>query len=418
MSIEGLAAELPEWCWPPPSWPSVPAAPPAPAAERPPVAETPFLWRQEPSSAPPGPLAGMRLAVKDAIALAGRPLRAGSALRAEAPPEPANAPIVDRLVEQGARLVGATRLHELAFGVTGINRFEGTAPNPLNRDRIPGGSSSGSAAAVGMGLADVALATDTGGSARAPAALCGVVGYKASRRLPAEGVLPLAPSLDHLGWCTASAADARRVAVALGLAGRNPPPDDGGRVTKVGVLSDAAEPALHAPFRAALDRLLIAGWRVLEIDWPHADLVFAVSTTIMFAEAARVHPVADQKMIGPDVRLRLERGLTISESAYGAADTLRDDLARSFSQLLDRVDVVASPTVPVAPPSLAEAEGQGLPLGAALVRHTRLDNLTGRPAITLPLDGGRGGGLHLTARTDAAVLDTAVAIEGILSQPR
>jgi Asp-tRNA(Asn)/Glu-tRNA(Gln) amidotransferase A subunit family amidase len=312
----------------------VPAAQATPA-ERPPVADTPFVWEQEPSHAPHGPLTGMRLAVKDAIALGGRPLRAGSALRAEVPPEPANAPIVDRLVDQGAQLVGATRLHELAFGVTGINRFEGTAPNPLDRDRIPGGSSSGSAAAVGMGLADIALATDTGGSARVPAALCGVVGYKASRRLPAEGVLPLAPSLDHLGWCAASAADARRVAVALGLAGRDPTPDDRGRKKKVGVISDVAEPVLQASFRAALERLIIAGWRVLGIDWPHAELVFAVSTTIMFAEAARVHPVADQKMIGPDVRLRLERGLTISESAYGAADTLREDLARSFSQLLD-----------------------------------------------------------------------------------
>jgi Asp-tRNA(Asn)/Glu-tRNA(Gln) amidotransferase A subunit family amidase len=418
VSIEGLAAELPEWSWPPPSWPLVPPVRAAPAGEWPPVAETPFVWEQAPPNAPPGPLAGMRLAVKDAIALAGRPLRAGSALRAEAPPEPANAPIVDRLVGQGARLVGATRLHELAFGVTGINRFEGTAANPLDRDRIPGGSSSGSAAAVGMGLADVALATDTGGSARVPAALCGVVGYKASRQLPAEGVLPLAPSLDHLGWCTASAADARSVAVALGIAARDHVPDGGGRVRKVGVISEVAEPALQTSFRAALERLMIAGWRVMEIDWPHAELVFAVSTTIMLAEAARVHPVADQKMIGPDVRLRLERGLTVSESAYGAADTLREDLARSFFQLLDRVDVVASPTVPIAPPLLAEAEGQGVPLGAALVRHTRLDNLTGRPAITLPLDGGRGGGLQLTARTDTAVLDTAVAIEGILSQPR
>jgi Asp-tRNA(Asn)/Glu-tRNA(Gln) amidotransferase A subunit family amidase len=360
----------------------------------------------------------MRLAVKDAIALAGRPLRAGSALRAEVPPEPANAPVVGRLLGQGARLVGATRLHELAFGVTGINRFEGTAPNPLDRDRIPGGSSSGSAAAIGMGLADVALATDTGGSARVPAALCGVVGYKASRRLPAEGVLPLAPSLDHLGWCTASAADARRVAVALGLAGLDPVLDDRDRMMNVGVISDAAEPALQAPFRAALERLLVAGWRVRELDWPHADLVFAVTTTIMFAEAARVYPVADQTMIGPDVRLRLERGLTVSESAYGAAEALRGDLARSFSQLLDRVDVVASPTVPIPPSLLAEAEGQGLALGAALVRHTRLDNLTGRPAITLPLDGGRGGGLHLSARTDAGLLAAAVAIEGILSQPR
>jgi aspartyl-tRNA(Asn)/glutamyl-tRNA(Gln) amidotransferase subunit A len=271
-----------------------------------------------------------------------------------------------------------------------------------------------------MGLADVALGTDTGGSARVPAALCGVVGYKASRRLATDGVLPLAPSLDHLGWCTASAADARRVAAALGLAPPEPGPGSrgGGTFSTLGVISEAAEPELETQFRAALEGLAGAGWRVLELEWPHAELVFAVSTTIMFGEAARVHPVADQEMIGPDVRLRLERGLTVSEAAYGAATALREDLTRSFSQLLDHVDVVASPTTPIPPPLLSAAEGQGPLLGAALVRHTRLDNLTGRPAITLPLEGGRAGGLHLAARTDARVLDAAVAIEAILSQSR
>jgi Asp-tRNA(Asn)/Glu-tRNA(Gln) amidotransferase A subunit family amidase len=409
VEVERLAAELPDWCWPParPAW----TARPAGARDAPPVAASPFVWQQEPADGHPGPLTGMRLAVKDAVAVAGRPLRAGSASRADVPPEPRHAPIVARLIERGARLVGTTRLHELAFGVTGINRFEGTAPNPLDRTRIPGGSSSGSAAAVGMGLADVALATDTGGSARIPAALCGVVGYKASRRLPAEGVLPLAPSLDHLGWCTRTSLDARRVARALGLAGADP----GLPASKIGVLSDEGDPAIRTAFRAALKDLADAGLTVLEIEWPNADLVYAVSTTIMFAEAARVHPLDSHPMIGPDVRARLERGRTIPEPAYVAATTLKEHLARSFAQLLDRVDVVACPTTPMTAPRLGEAEAGGPPLAATLVRHTRLDNLTGRPAMTLPLNTG---GLHLAARHDAQLLDAAVAIEAILSRAR
>ena len=153
------------------------------------------------------------------------------------------------------------------------------------------------------------------------------------------------------------------------------------------------------------------------MDWPHAELVFAVSTTLMFAEAARVHPVGD-RAIGPDVRARLERGLTISEASYRAAAALRDDLARSFSRLLDRVDVVACPTTPIGAPLLTEAETAGVPLAAALVRHTRLDNLTGRPAISLPLRPGSAGALHLAAPTDAGLLDAAVEIEAILSRSR
>jgi Asp-tRNA(Asn)/Glu-tRNA(Gln) amidotransferase A subunit family amidase len=412
VEVERLAAELPDWCWPPaPAGPPAWTAPPARAVDAPPVADSPFVWQQEPPDGDPGPLAGMRLAVKDAVAVAGRPLRAGSAARADVPPEPRHAPIVARLIEHGARLVGTTRLHELAFGVTGINRFEGTAPNALDRTRIPGGSSSGSAAAVGMGLADVALATDTGGSARIPAALCGVVGYKASRRLPTEGVLPLAPSLDHLGWCTRTSLDARRVASALGLAG----PDAGSPASKIGVLSGEGDPAIRTALEDALNDLADAGLVVLEIEWPHADLVYAVSTTIMFAEAGRVHPAGHDEMIGPDVRARLERGRTIPESAYLAATLLKERLARSFAQVLDRVDVVAGPTTPITAPRLGDADAGGPTLAAALVRHTRLDNLTGRPAITLPL---RTGGLHLAGRDDAQLLDSAVAIEAIISRSR
>jgi Asp-tRNA(Asn)/Glu-tRNA(Gln) amidotransferase A subunit family amidase len=413
VDIERLAAELPDWAWPP-----APAT--APVTPAPDLADSPFVWQPELAEAGrPGPLEGLRLAVKDLIAVAGQPLRAGSATRADRPPEAAHAPVVARLLGQGAHLVGTTRLHELAFGVTGINRFEGTVANPAVAGGAPGGSSSGSAAAVALDLADIALATDTGGSARIPAALCGVVGFKASRRLSTAGVLPLAPSLDHLGWCTPSVDLARRAAAALGLLDEPP----GQPLRRVGVLGpslDATAPDVRHAVEGALAQFTPAGLTVVQLDWPHGDLVYAVSTTIMFAEAARTHLAglsARPDAFGADVRARLERGRSIRASAYLAATTLRDHLKEAAGRLFASADVVAGPTTAMVAPPLAQSDGASV--AAALVRHTRLDNLTGLPAISLPLPtGGAPVGLHLTAPSDGRLLEYAAVVEKIVSPPR
>jgi Asp-tRNA(Asn)/Glu-tRNA(Gln) amidotransferase A subunit family amidase len=358
----------------------------------------------------------LRLAVKDVVAVAGRPRRAGSATRQGASPEPSHAPIVARLLASGARLVGTTRLHELAFGVTGVNRFEGTVANPVDPGRIPGGSSSGSAAAVALGLADVAIATDTGGSARIPAALCGVVGFKASRRLPTDGVLPLAPTLDHLGWCAASVATVARTADAAGLLSHPSGPLSRRVGVPVQALDDSA-PEVEAAVAGSLDALRAAGFTVCEVDWPHAPLIHAVSTTIMFAEAARsclfALDAADE--LGDDVRTRLERGRAVSASAYLAALDLRRRLAADAGRLLGDRDAVVTPTTAVVAPGLADA-GR-VQVAAALVRHTRLDNLTGLPSISIPVPREVGAlpvGLQLTALTERRLLDCAAAVESAL----
>jgi len=408
VSLGRLAAELPEWAWPS-------TAPAGPDVAPPPIADSPFVW-QAPSTggARPGPLAGVRLAVKDLIAVAGRPLRAGSGAFTAAAPEAGSAPIVTRLIEQGAVLVGTTRLHELAVGVTGINAFEGTVANPLDPARIAGGSSSGSAAAVALGLADVALATDTGGSARIPAALCGVVGYKASGRLPTTGCLPLSPTLDHLGWCTPTVELASRTAGALGLLGARG--DVAPPCRRIGVMAAALElsdPAVAAAVSCALERLATTGIELVELSWPHLDLTYAASTTIMFAEAAATHLgtlEAASEVLGADVRSRLERGRGISASAYLAGLAIRDELTAAFGRVLDEVDVVASPATAIVAPLLVQATGPAV--AASLVRFTRLDDLTGLPAVSLPLPvDGCAVGLQLTARTDAELLAHAAVVE-------
>jgi Asp-tRNA(Asn)/Glu-tRNA(Gln) amidotransferase A subunit family amidase len=421
--VDRLIAELPEWAWTSLSRPiGQQAVIPDPDGSPPQLADSPFVWHTASVAPPSGPLAGLRLAVKDLIAVAGHPLRAGSSSRQSVPPEPAHAPIVARLLDHGAVLVGATRLHELAFGVTGVNRFEGTVPNPAAPDRVPGGSSSGSAAAVALRLADVALATDTGGSARIPAALCGVVGYKASRRLPTAGVLPLSPSLDHLGWCARSVDVVRRTAHAAGLVSE-PTFSNIAHRPRIGFVPasiEACVPEVRGPLEASLAALRWAGFPLVELDWPHAELVVAVSTTVMFSEAASRHlpPVTgDTDRYGSDVRARFERGRSISATAYLAALALQDRISTDFSVLLTQADVIAGPTTSIPAPLLTEADEPWV--SAALVRNTRLDDLTGHPAISLPLQtGGLPVGLHLSGSTDDVLLDVAAAVEQALGATR
>jgi Asp-tRNA(Asn)/Glu-tRNA(Gln) amidotransferase A subunit family amidase len=339
----------------------------------------------------------VRLAVKENIALAGRPLRAGAPSRTQLAPESSSAPIVDALVAAGASVAGTVRMHELAFGVTGRNDSDGTVAHPDDPSRLPGGSSSGSAAAVARGQADVALATDTGGSARIPAALCGVVGMKAGRALGTAGVLPLAPSLDHLGWITRDVATSEWVASALGLDSADVPRP---RVALVREAMDAAEPAVAE----AISRSL-AGQDVSEVSWPHLDLVLAVTTTIMFAEAARLYEAA---AFGADVRARLERGATVTAAQYDRAVRLGAQITEEWSGLAEGFDVVAAPTCGVTAPRADEALDV-----SHLTRVTRLDDLTGWPAMSLPIaTTGLPIGLHLSGRSEGIVLAAAAALAG------
>ncbi len=406
----GLIARLPDWAWPAPArFTAAAPGPPVPAGHP----EDALAHRYDPPpAAAPGPLGGLRLAVKENYAVAGLPLVAGLVSRRTETPQATDAPAVARLRAAGMTLIGTARMHELAFGVTGVNPREGTPGHPVDPTRMPGGSSSGSAVAVAIGAADVALATDTGGSARIPAALTGVVGYKCSPALAVAGVRPLSPTLDHLGWCTRDVVTTRRVAEALGLLPAAAPVRP-----RLGLLVPAlaaAEPSVRRVVDDAVSAFEAAGADVIELDWPHLDLAVAVTTTIMFVEAARgLGAYAGE--CGPDVAARLQRGAEVAPEAYRAALELRRLLAEDWRARTAAPTAVVAPTTGVVAPPLTAAGDAGIV--TSLLRTTRLANLTGDAAVSLPVGPGAGlpVGLQLSAPADGPLLGVAMWAEAALS---
>jgi Asp-tRNA(Asn)/Glu-tRNA(Gln) amidotransferase A subunit family amidase len=336
------------------------------------------------SRRPVGPLRDTTFAVKDMIAVRGHRRGGGSRSREHAETCDEDAPVVATILEAGAVLIGLTVLHELAFGVTGINAYAGTPVNPAGAGRIPGGSSSGSAVAVAAGSVDFALGTDTGGSIRIPAALCGVVGYKpAYGSWPTAGVLALAPSLDHVGVLGRSVAAVASVDLLFGSSARDG--DEPSRRTFGAHRGQLArsEPAVADAVGAALDRLS-AAHSLVDIEFPSDDEVLELTNTIMFFEAAnefRTQAMDPDSGLGDDVRARLETGLRIAPDDYERARARARLLTDEVRAAMASVDVVIGPTVPICAPTLAEAPE----LGPRLVAHTRLANMTGLPAISLPL---------------------------------
>ena len=347
------------------------------------------------------------------IAVVGHPMRAGSAVRDTAAAEPADAAIVKALRSMGAIFIGTTSLHEFAFGVTGANNYAGTSLNPHDKTRIAGGSSSGSAVAVAEGSARIALGTDTGGSVRIPAALCGIVGFKPSYgTYPMAGVLPLSPTLDHLGLFARSVSDITRVHTALGFTvGKEK------RTTQVGFVPaqlETSSSGVRRRIRAAFDRLSNAGSRIIEVAWPSSDEIVAVSTIIMYAEAAAVHYSSllyNVAGYGVDVRHRLLQGLSISGWLYASALERRRQLMQVIKTSIAQVDCVMGPTVGFVAPTLREAQNQEV--ASRLVQFTRIANLVGLPALSLPVPGsGLPVGLHIMARND----DDAIRISAFVEQ--
>jgi len=360
-----------------------------------------------------GRLDGVRLAVKDLVAVAGSPLRAGTRARADAPPEPRDAAIVARLRAAGAEVSGIVGLHEIAFGVSGINDQVGFPPNPHDPTRIPGGSSSGSAVAVADGSCDLAIGTDTGGSIRIPAALCGVVGFKPTYgRYPTDGVLALSTTLDHVGLLGPT--------VAAVTAGHHALTGDHSRSATPGRLGvdRTALAVADTPIAAAVDRVLAAlsdaGWELVDVTWPGRERVQEATTAIMFAEAAALHRALWEDHpdeLGADVLARLRLGADVTAEAHRAALTEAEALRSEVAVVLDGVDAVVGPTVPVLAPTIDAARAEPT-LPAVLVSNTRLANVVGTPAASVPVPSGTlPVGLQVLAATDSRTLAVAAAVE-------
>jgi amidase len=329
---------------------------------------------------------GLRVAVKDLIDMAGLPTTNGSRVIArQGQPAASDAACLagTRAAEAAGTvtITGKTNLHELAFGVTGINPWFGTPINPLDASLAPGGSSSGSAVAVGSADADIAFGSDTGGSIRIPAACCGVVGLKTSRgRVELEGVLALAPSLDTIGPMAQTVSLAAR-GMALLEPGFLPAAAAAARVGRIRLPAEAR-------IDDAIDRALAkAGLQVVDVEVPDWNAATAAAMTVLGAEAWHTH--ADlwrrhARELSPDVGARLEQVSAITASEVAAAW----DQARVWNDQLNdvftRVAVLALPTLAAAPPRLEDAAR------LTEIRYVAPFNLAGLPALALPVPTAHG----------------------------
>ena len=340
---------------------------------------------------------GKRVAIKDSIDIAGHPTRSGSRAFADAKPAVRNADVVDAILDAGWQIVGKTNLHELAFGVTGINDWTGTPINPQAPDRVPGGSSSGSAAAVAAGLADIAIGTDTGGSVRVPAACCGIAGLKPTYgRVSRVGAHPAVSSLDCVGPFAADMADliAAMQVICPGFQVQGLPTSN----ASVGFLEVDCDPQLQACLDTAADR---AGWRRSLLHLSEFEAAFAAGLTVINVEnwAAFGH-LTGKGLIGADVEQRLLAASRTNAAELAQAEKVRARFTQQVDAALEEFAVLLLPTMPSLPPTLIEARSASKAV-AGMTPLVRPFNLSGHPALTVPVElecGGLKVGLQIVGR--------------------
>ncbi len=377
-----------------------------------------------------GPLDGAIVSIKDLFDVAGEPTRAGSKILAEeAKPAAADAPVVRRLRAAGAVIVAKTNMTEVALGGIGANPHFGTPGNPSDRARLPGGSSSGAAVTAADGMCEIAIGTDTGGSVRIPAGLCGIVGFKPSRqRVPTEGAFPLSTTLDSIGPLARSVADCANADVVLsggGFAAPEPIALAGLRFGIVqGLPLESLDQTVTASFAAALKSLGAAGVRLTDETLPLLDEMREVNAYggIVQPEACAVHRDRLKRRgsdIDPNVRVRLERGGAVSGPDYVDMMQARTRLVRAMDQRLAAFDAVVMPTTPIVAPTLAEvADPKDYAARNTLVlRNTSIGNFFDLCGVSLPLKAKLPVGLMLMARNghDRMLLRIAAAVEKALA---
>lgn len=353
-----------------------------------------------------GPLRGIPIAHKDLFETAGIRTTAGSMLFEDYNPEQ-NAAVVAALERAGAVMLGKTNMHELGGGVTTINPFFGTTRNPVDRTRIPGGSSGGSAAAVAAHLCAAATGSDTGGSVRIPAAFCGCVGFKPTfGRISMRGLLGASPTFDHVGFLTRTVEDAEIMFhTALGPPSSSAAPSSSASPSNVRVgvareyFFDGLEPGVAVSVSSALEKFRALGATVEDIAYPiDAKTMATVFDPVVVFEIWgrygadwRITPGLFSKSFAEFFETERPT-VTEYESALAALKTYQAAVDRLF----DRVDVIVSPTVPVTAPPIA-----GPIDGGKILRNTWPLNAAGTPAISIPCGTDAAGlpvGLQLTAR--------------------
>ena len=376
------------------------------------------------------PLEGLPIAVKDLIDTRGIETRYGSPAYMGHVPA-ADADIVKALTAQGAIVIGKTTTHEFAWGVTTASERFGNTLNPLDRSRIPGGSSGGAAAAIACGAVLGGVGTDTGGSVRIPAALCGVTGFKPTfGTFSAHGVFPLAPTCDHVGLLGRHVDDVRLMAGALGI---ESPHSDAWLSARLGVIREIAPVPLSAEVGAAFDgavQRLAQTFSCVPVEAAAVfDGAFAAFAGIVLMEGGIEHfRRSDWTHIaasyGAETVDRLSRARTMDLAAYASAQQGRRQLAERLHAAMAAVDYLVLPTCPCVAPHLDhDTVGIGAWSGTvreALMTYTAPFNLAGYPAISLPLAARPGqlpAALQIVAKPgdDGALLQIAHQMAALLA---
>lgn len=356
-----------------------------------------------------GPFHGVPVALKDLCYTTGVRTTGGSKILAEFVPD-FDCTLWTRLADAGAVLLGKLNLHEFAAGATSTNPHWGACHNPYNLDRVPGGSSGGSGAAIVARSAAATIGTDTGGSIRIPAAFCGCVGLKQTwSRVSRYGVLPLADSLDHAGPITRSVRDAALMLQVIAghdpndtTSSREPVPDysaalgrdlKGLRVGVIKELTAGLSDDVARSFNAALANLRSLGAELEEVSMPAIEHASAIATNIMWAEASEYHEKWMRTRphdYGADVRRMLEAGMLVSGAAYVRSQRARTSILADALAALDRCGVLVAPTASIPAPRIDVGSralaptGEVVNLVAAVLRFTAPFNITGQPALAMP----------------------------------
>ena len=378
-----------------------------------------------------GPLHGIPISLKDNIYTKGIRTTAGSKILKDFIPQH-DAKVVIQLKEARAVILGKTNMHEFAYGVTSNNPHYGPVHNPWDLARISGGSSGGSAAAVAAGLCYGSIGTDTGGSIRIPAALCGVVGLKPTfGRVSVKDVIPLSPHLDCVGPLARTTADAAIMLDPIFVRGKGEPSLQSATKSsrkgrfRLGLpktyFSDVISPEVEFMFERALRLLQKSGSNLKEVSIPLLFETEDAGNQIAWAEATHYHQQAGcfparAADYGEDVRARLEIGAKVSATAYLRAMEVRNSFIEHFHAAMAgaNVDALAVPTTPIAAPMIGEettlVSGDKHPTRALLLRLNRPANLAGLPAVSVPC-GFTPEGLPVGFQLIGAVTDEHLLLQ-------
>jgi aspartyl-tRNA(Asn)/glutamyl-tRNA(Gln) amidotransferase subunit A len=377
------------------------------------------------------PLLGVPVSVKDIVLTTEAPTTAGSKIFGDGLVAEQDAPVVRRLRRAGAIIIGKTNLHEVALGVTSANEHFGPVRNPHDPARVAGGSSGGSAVAVATGMGTLSVGTDTRGSIRIPAACCGVTGLKPTRGLvPVEGVVPLSPSLDHVGPIAATAAEcALMLEVMAGprYAGRFVGATrKSAKGMRVGVsefhLRDL-DGAIQKPIDAAIRRLGKIGCRLHDVRIPVLEEAHVASIVISASEAVAYHDEFLRRKpdaYGPLVRKRLEDAYRWTALELVRAQATLRAVTSAFARLFETVDCLVGAVLPAPPPRIGDTtvliEGREVGVVDAFTRLNAPQNIAGIPALSVPCGTSMGGlpvGLQIisAAGRDETVLRLGTVVQ-------